>query len=155
MNRNLAGNVLHFFFVAWVVTALCFGCSRPKPEKKKAPAEIEQPRKSKIEAEFKGAKIIWTDEKGRKLWEAEFREARASQSEETRVKLLGVKATLYQDGKIASTLIAPDVAADSRTKEVKATGGVKIISATGDTSAIVQQIIWKARDGKIIGKEGV
>ncbi|MCL6519188.1 MAG: hypothetical protein K6T99_05110 [Armatimonadetes bacterium] len=151
MNRHLAWKVFQLLLVALVATVLCFGCGRQKPKGGKTPAATERPAKLKIEAQFKGAKIIWNDEQGRTLWEAEFKEAKAFRGDETQVKLLGVKANLYQDGKIASTLIAPDIAADSRTKEVRAIGGVKIISAIAKTSANVSQIIWKAREGKIIG----
>jgi hypothetical protein len=157
--------LLLLLLAASLASAICFaGCSRRQhsrsPARSGAKAEPPAPSKSpstgKINAKFEKARLIWDDEKGRRVWDAEFEEATALQSDRNAsVTLTGVKAGLYRDGKTASILIAPTVIADSRTREIRASGGVKIKSTGNGTSVSVDQLVWKSRDGRIIGSGGV
>lgn len=158
--RKLAPVVL----AAALLCAVCLsGClsrravpTQVDSEKAAAPnAAVEQPAGA-LEAEFRGAQITWDDEKGRRVMEAQFEEALASQTgDEAVVELRSVKARLYKGGKLASSLVAPRVVADSRTKEIRASGGVEIVSAENDASGRAERVVWKSREDKLIGTGAV
>lgn len=115
-----------------------------------------EPKKSLLNAKFKHAGITWDDEKGNRLWEAAFKEAVASQTgDDAVIELSGVKAKLYRDGKAVSNLVAPKVIADSRTKEIKASGGVTLTSASQGASARSGSLTWRSKTGKVLGTGGV
>lgn len=147
--------ILLISFVAATVSTA--GCGRREPVKervkpKESATSLKQPKEKKLEAEFERARITWDDDKGRRLWEAEFEEALASQTGESAVmELRDVKASLYKDGKVASRLIAPRVVADTRTREVRASGGVKVTSAADSASISAERMTWKSRENKLIG----
>jgi len=90
------------------------------------------------------------------LFEARFDKAEASQEGQTAVvRLRNVSAQLYSGGKPASMLTAREVIADSRTEEVRASGGAKVVSISGNVSASAGQIVWKAQQDKLIGYDNV
>lgn len=110
----------------------------------------------RLKATFRGAEISWDDENGQPIWRAQFKQAIASESGEGAVvEITGVEASLYRDGELASKLIAPRVVADSHTREVRATGGVKVFSALHKSSAIADHVVWKPRQDKLIATGGV
>jgi len=112
--------------------------------------------KTALQAEFTKARIIWNDGKGRRVMEARFKEAVASQSGKIAVvELRDAKADLYKDGRIAATLSAPRIVADGRRKEVRASGGVKIISAAEGASAVCDEVTWKSHLNKLFGAGSV
>ncbi|MHB0912608.1 MAG: hypothetical protein ACYC2Y_04090 [Armatimonadota bacterium] len=113
------------------------------------------PVKSTVRGSFKGARVVWGDSKGKRLFVAEFDEAEAVQEQESsKVSLKGVSARLYgKDGR-ESTLSAPAVTADSATREVQATGGVKLTSSDG-TVAECERLVWKSREDKVLGTGSV
>lgn len=126
-----------------------------KVEKPTAAQEPASPEKA-LKAEFRGAEIIWDDEEGARVMEAKFEEAIASQTgAEAEVELRGVKANLYKDGEAAVSISAPRVVTDSRTREVRASGGVSLTSAADGTSARADQLTWKSKEDKLIGKGSV
>jgi len=140
------------------------GCSTGGPRRTAPPSETggkaaapQAPKKkpaeeSIIKAEFQKAEMTWADENGVPVWKAQFKEATASQTGESAVvELRGVKASLYRNGKVASSLVAPRVVADSRSKEVRASGGVKITSAVDGATARCERIVWKSQEDRIIG----
>lgn len=96
--------------------------------------------------------MTWNDGKGNRVWDAQFKEAIASQTGSTSaVELRGVEADLYEDGKLVSKLIAPNVTADSKQKEVKATGGVELVSGTDGAVVHADSLRWKSAEGKVYG----
>lgn len=126
------------------------GCHQKKPPEKKQLVTAEQPSTQRVEAQFEGARIIWHDENGNKLFEARFEKAEAmQQGKEAEVRLKGVKAQLYKAGRPTSVLIAPSVVANSVAKEVRASGDVKVISGNGQASA--RQVTWKAKEDRLVG----
>jgi len=136
------------------------GPRRAMDSGKKSPAPIaagEKPAgEGALKAEFRGARITWDDENGFRVWEARFKEATASQTGKGAVvELRGVEASLYKDGKIASRLVAPRVVADSRSREVKAAGGVEVTSAVYNASVRAERLVWKSREDKLFGAGGV
>jgi len=151
--------ILLISFVAATVSTA--GCGRREPVKervkpKESATSLKQPKEKKLEAEFERARITWDDDKGRRLWEAEFEEALASQTGESAVvELRNVKASLYKDGKVASRLVAPRVVADSRTGEVRASGGVKVHSVADEVSARAERLVWKSREDRLVGTGAV
>jgi len=136
-----------------VLLAGCAGKGKsPAAVTKKQPPK---PEKTALKAEFRKAQITWADAKGHPVLEARFKEAVAStDSESARVELLGVKASLFQNGKSASTLSAERIVADSRNKEIKASGSVKITSGDG-SSAQCERAVWKSSENKLLGSGGV
>ena len=146
--------------ILWV--SLFTGClpSRQKTDKSRqsAAADKQQAKedKSEYKSEFKGASMTWDDEKGRPAWKAQFKKAIASHAGgRTQIELRGVRAVLYESGKVVSKLDAPRVVADSRKREIKATGGVTVVSVEDKTSAYSEQLVWKSREDKIIGTGAV
>lgn len=110
----------------------------------------------RLKATFRGAEIAWDDENGQPIWRARFKQATASQTGEGAVvEITGVEARLYRDGKLASKLVAPRVVADSRTREVRAMGGVKVVSALHKSSASAGRLVWRPRQDKLIATGGV
>lgn len=67
------------------------------------------------------------------------------------VELHDVKATLFKDGKPASTLVAPLVKANSSTREVSASGGVLVVAKSPNATVRADRMLWKARENKITG----
>ncbi|HUV04102.1 MAG TPA: hypothetical protein VMX94_03225 [Armatimonadota bacterium] len=126
-------------------------------KKPAAPIAGKEPaEESALKAEFHGAKMTWDDETGARVWEARFKEAIVSQTGKGAVvELREVEASLYRGGRIASKLVAPRVVADSRSREVRAAGGVKITSALDDASARAERLVWKSRQDKLFGVGGV
>ena len=112
--------------------------------------------KNDYKAQFEKARFSWFDGKGNRLWHAQCKEVIASQSAaDTRVELRGVNASLYKDGKVASTMTAPNVIADRESGEVHASGGVKIVSIVDGSTAQSDKLIWKSNEHKIIGNGSV
>ena len=149
MRRGIAG-----LLIAGIAVGLLAGCAgkghRPIARKQTAKQE-----KSALKAEFRKARITWADAKGQPLMEAQFKKAVAStDAQSARVELLGVKASLYRDGKRASGLSAQRIVADSRTKQINASGDVNVTSADG-SSARCRQVVWKSSENKLIGLGGV
>jgi len=117
----------------------------------KKPAE-----QSALKAKFEKARILWDDENGRRVLEAHFKEATISQVDgDATAELYGVQADLYRNGKVASSLTAPRVVADTRSKEVRASGGVKIISEGEDATVLSERLVWKSDEDKIVGEGAV
>jgi hypothetical protein len=153
--------------IAAVTLACCLlgGCAPkiekviepPAPAAKSAPpAEAPQPEKVTVSTKFQKAGISWDDDKGRRVLEAGFTEASAQEvNGDAQAELKGVKATLYKDGRPASILYAPTVTADSAKKEIKAGGGVKIVSKANNTSALCESVVWKSGESKLVGTGGV
>ena len=137
------------------------GCSARKGTKPVPPGVSNKTSKqpaeqTALQAEFSKARIMWNDEKGRRVMDARFKEAVASQTGQSAViELHDVKAGLYRDGKLAGTLIAPRVIADGVKKEVRASGGVRIISATEGATALCKEVTWKSRMNKFFGAGSV
>lgn len=145
-----------------LIGVICLtGCQpRRKPVAKNAgvkPPVQEQPAiEDNLKVELQKGRIIWDDAKGRRIFEAQYEEAIASQTGDTStVELHGVKANLYKNGKITSSLDAPKIVTNSKTREIKATGGAKIVSATQNTSARADQLTWKSREDKVFGSGAV
>ena len=151
MRRGISG-----VLIIGVAAGLLAGCAG----KGKSPAAVTKkqppkPEKTALKAEFRKAEITWADAKGRPVLEARFKEAAASaDSDSARVELRGVQAGLFQKGKPASSLSADRVVADSRNKEVTATGGVTITSRDG-SSAQCERAVWKSSENKLLGSGGV
>ena len=150
MRRGISG-----LLIVGVAVGLLAGCAgkgrRPVAKKQAAPKE----EKSALKAEFRKAKITWADAKGRPVMEARFKKAVAStDSESARVELLGVQASLYQNGKRASSLSAERIVADSRNREIRASGSVKITSGEG-SSALAERVVWRSSENKLLGSGDV
>lgn len=146
MRRGISG--LLIIGVAAGLLAGCAGKDRQATPKRQPPPTED---KTALKAEFRKAEITWADAEGRPVMDARFKKAVAStDSENARVELLGVKASLYQNGKRASSLSAERIVADSRTKEITASGSVKVTSADG-SSAWSERAVWKSSENKLIG----
>jgi len=105
-----------------------------------------------LKANLKKADIGWVDEHGKPIWKVGFREGNAVQLGNNGIaELVDVNADLYHDGKLAATMNAPKLAADSQNRVVSATGGVKIISAEGNGFITADKVIWKSKENKIYG----
>jgi hypothetical protein len=151
-----------------LATLACYllgGCAA-KPEKVTEPAapaaksspapETPKPEKVAVAAKFQKAGLAWDDSRGRRVMEAGFMEASAQEMNgSAQAQLKGVKATLYKDGKPASILYAPLVTADGATKELKASGGVKIVSKANNSFALCESVVWRSGDSKMVGSGGV
>lgn len=156
--RVISGALLAIALIGMLCLA---GCSRGRkntptagaPGKLSTQPKAEQPKpESTLKVEFGKARILWNDATGRRILDAQFKEAVVSQTgKNAALELKGVKASLYKNGKIASTMAAPRVVADSRTREVKASGGVKVTSAADGATAISEQLVWKAREDRVYG----
>lgn len=158
--RRLVSGAL--FAVILIGASYVGGCSHGNqkpgvsgPSRHQAGSSKDQKRpepESTLKVEFSKARVLWNDPTGRRVMDAGFREAVVLQTGQNgALELRGVRANLYKDGKIVSILTAPKVVADSKTREVKATGGVRVTSVQDGTSAVSEQIIWKARADKISG----
>ncbi len=130
--------------------------AKPPPKKPAVQAQKQPEPQSALKAEFGKARILWSDRNGQRIMDAQFKDAIASQTgKNAALELKGVKASLYQNGKVASIVIAPRVVADSRTREVRASGGVKVVSTADGGVAVSNEIVWQAQRDKITGIGGV
>lgn len=138
--------------IVGLAASILAGCGKGKPPVVKQPPKEE---KSNLKAEFHKAGLAWADAKGRPLMEAGFKQALASTSgEEAKVELLGAKASLFRDGKRASSVIADRMVADSRTKEIRAVGGIRITTDDG-SSARCERVVWNSSANKLSGSGSV
>jgi hypothetical protein len=171
MNNHIAGNRACCMAAALFAVASCLlgGCaakpgkvvkpSAPTAKSVPAPAPApkpEEPEKVAVAAKFQKAGIAWDDSKGRRVMEAGFTEASAQEMNgSAQAQLKGVKSTLYKGGRPASILSAPKVTADGATKELKASGGVKIVSKANNSFALCESVVWRSGDSKMVGSGGV
>ena len=154
--------VLAVLLVTALVGAACVaGCSgKGRTDKAASSARSKAAKQrepeSMLQAEFSKARIIWSDSHGRRVMEAQFKEAVGSQTgNNSTLELRTVKASLYKNGKIAGILTAPSVMADSRKKEIWASGGVTVSSAVENATASADRIVWKAREDRLYGTGNV
>ena len=124
------------------------GAKSPSP---RSSARIQKPEEQgKLRATFRGAEIMWDDERGKPIWRAKFEEATASQTEGGAVvEIKNVEASLFRNGQLVTKLVAPHVVADSRSQKVVADGGVKITSVVYKSSAYASRVVWKSREDKL------
>ncbi|MBI2844821.1 MAG: LPS export ABC transporter periplasmic protein LptC [Armatimonadetes bacterium] len=69
-----------------------------------------------------------------------------------------VNAEFYDGGKLVARMSAPIVEADEKTRVITATGGVKIVSETPDSTIRViraEWIKWYSRENKLVGNGGI
>ena len=146
-------------FLMVLAFSTCFiGCNSQKEAvvKPNDPKVVEKQPDPEVEATFRTAELGWSDEKGRKVMDAKFKEASASHTDvSSTVVLRDVKAVLYAKGKAVAELTAPDVDIDNNTRMIKATGGVKVVSTSRNTTISADTIIWKSRENKLIGHGNV
>jgi LPS export ABC transporter protein LptC len=151
MRRGISG-----LLIVGLAVGLLAGCAgKGKPPAAVTKKQAPKQEKTAVKAEFHKAHISWADAKGRPVMEASFKEAVASSNGDTAiVELVGVKADLFRDGKPASSLRAERIVADSRKKEIRAAGNIRITSRDG-SSAQCERATWKSSANKIIGSGGV
>jgi hypothetical protein len=146
------------FFMIFALLICLVGCDSQKgavvkPSGKQPDKEQSTPG---VEAKFTEAKLNWTDEKGRKVMDASFNEARVSQTDVKSASALeDVKAVLYANGKASVELTAPVVNIDNASREIRASGGVKVVSKTEGASFEADTLVWKSRESKLIGSGNV
>lgn len=148
---------------AVLIAAWLCGCApgrkgqRPAPPKKQTtPVAKDDKPKSTLNAQFGKARVIWTGQDGKRLWEARFKRASGSQQgDDAELELFGVSAVLYKNGKAVSAMTAPRVMANSKTREVRASGGVKITSSVDGSSAVSDRLTWSAARDRLDGSGGV
>lgn len=153
---------LALLVVTALVGAVCVtGCSGKGRTDKAASsarskAEKQREPESTLQAEFSKARVLWSDSHGRRVMEAQFKEAVGSQTgDNSTLELRTVKASLYRNGQVAATLTAPSVRADSRKKEIWASGGVSVSSALENARASADRIVWKSREDRLFGTGNV
>ena len=161
MRANIGRTIQSVLLVAVLIIVLPMtGCrkeTRPHISPKAAGRDDNQglfgsSKGDSLKASFKKARITWNDAKGNRVWDAQFKEAIASQTGSTSsVELRGVEADLYEGGKLVSKLIAPNVTADSKQKEVKATGGVELVSSADGAVVHADSLRWRSAEGKVYG----
>lgn len=151
-----------FLLLVGLIIALCIaGCGQPQPQRPGAksmvnPSTSKPKEEDSVDAKLQAAKVLMRDEKGRPLWAARFSEGTGSKDYAKSVGIFhNVSASLYKDGKVASTLVAPLVEADSRSKEFRASGGIKIVSNSDGATATCQRIVWKSKENKVYGTGNV
>jgi lipopolysaccharide assembly outer membrane protein LptD (OstA) len=121
------------------------------PHKAKKPTEVHETAK----ATFQKTKLIWSDPKGRSLFDAVCKSASVKNEENGIAELNGVTARLYRNGVFVSVLTAPRVTAWNNTRKISADGGVIVKSKT--TGAIYRSdtLVWDSMKDKIIGTGNV
>lgn len=141
---------------AIICIILAAGCSPPNRAAQSRHAAEKAKTESAYKGEFEKARIIWNDGKGAPILQARFKKALTSMTgDDTVGELQGVNASLYKDGKPASTMIAPKVIIDRKSGEIKATGGVKVVSAVDGSVARSDKMTWKSRDDRLLGAGSV
>lgn len=109
-----------------------------------------------VKADLKKAEMVWVDERGNPIWKAGFAEGHASQMGDNAIAdLTDVKAVLYRNGQPAANLTAPVVSANNKSRELTASGGVKIVSLAENGSVTADKLVWKSREDKIYATGGV
>ncbi|MCS7207982.1 MAG: LPS export ABC transporter periplasmic protein LptC [Fimbriimonadales bacterium] len=96
------------------------------------------------------------DEQGNTLWKLEAQSLRA-ESKESHAQgiLVRVRGWLYRNGKPVLEFTAPYARAHSERREVEAWGKVVAVSKTNDARLEAGRILWKARQDRILAREGV
>lgn len=128
----------------------------PVAQKEPMPEAAKEPPKTSVKANLQTAELVWEDDNGRPVWKAQFKEGHLAQADDSaEVQLIGVKATMFRNGKPASSLSASSVTADSNTREIVANGAVKVVSFKDNGSLAANKLVWKSKEDKIIGTGNV
>jgi hypothetical protein len=164
------------FFVAAVVTIGGVGCGRSvtsDPGAKVVPVSngknvsdtsgtTKKTAPTPKPPEDTGPKLKFTQEevtlewieKGTLKMSATARDGQINQV--TRIgQLKGFSAKMYENGKLTTTMSAPNVIADTAKRTVTATGGVVLKSMDRNTTVECEWMTWYAKRQKVIGNGGV
>ncbi|MHB1001601.1 MAG: LPS export ABC transporter periplasmic protein LptC [Armatimonadota bacterium] len=126
------------------------------PAQNKMESDKNKKPQTAVDANLQKADLIWVDEKGKPVWKAQFKEGHLSQVNNTAdVVLVDVKAIMYKNGKAISSLVAPSVLANSKTRDITASGGVKVVSYAQNGSVYADKIVWKSSEDKVTGTGSV
>lgn len=99
-------------------------------------------------------KVAYRDAAGRPLWEAVAKRSTVSQNPSS-IRLEGVKATLYTEGKPAWFCFAPILTAQRPSERVVFSGGVRIKSADGKQTFNARTVTWDAEKQTLYGEGDV
>ena len=148
----LAGSLLTA--VAGCGTNQSTAAGKPKPVKRAAQAQ-QPPADTgpKLELSQKGVTLRWA-ENGVLRMSASAREFRGNEITKTG-ELIDFSAQLYDKGKPATSMVAPNVLADTVKRIVTATGGVTVKSLDRHTVIKAKWVKWYEKEQKIVGNGGV
>lgn len=148
------------------LAALCLvsGCRSANPSGGKAtpqPSPVASPTPTPVpqfQGTAKGIHLELFDDKGQKYAEISGDAAGLDPlGKNQRVSLSNGKATLYKEGKPASTVNANRLTADDQTKTLKALGGVVVrsLEQEGAPTARADEVTWEHEKDRIQGKGNV
>ena len=132
------------------------GCGRaekrpgaPAPGEKAGPPK----RAEKVRVESRGLRELSWQEDGKYIMRASA--GRLTGEEQGKLELRDARVTLYREGSEAVKVSAPVISADTQGKTLAARDGVVVDSIAGDTRVTVGSLLWRYREGKMIGEGGV
>jgi len=141
------------FVAASIAVLYIAGCGQPETGQAIHNKATKPSVKESISAKFSGATVVWRDENGKPLFDASLSSVSVSQSDLKSLggKLQNAKVGLYKDGKIVSRMSAGWIEADSTRREIKAYGGVKVLSVENGAVATSERMTWKSKENKVYG----
>ncbi len=128
----VAVSVLLIGVVAWWGAGLVARWTQPRAQASPPPPAIE----------FRGVDLVEFTE-GTKLWD--LRAERVHYDPDSQVANLdGITARFWKGGRLVSTAVSPTAVLDSRTRDLRMKGGIRVDSAIANTQVRADEVVWQA-----------
>lgn len=128
---------------AWWGSGLVTRWTQPRPQASAPPPAIA----------FRGVDLVEFSE-GTKLWD--LRAERVHYDPDSQVANLdGITARFWEGGRLVSTAVSPTAVLDSRTRDLRMRGGIRVDSAIANTQVRAEEVIWQAASQSLQAKGDV
>lgn len=128
----MAASVGVIGFGAWWGAGLVTRWTQPRAQDTPPPPAIE----------FRGVDLVEFSE-GAKLWDLTAESVHYDPDSQV-ANLNGIEAHFWEGGRIVSTAVSPTAILESRTRDLKMVGGIRVESALANTQVRADQMIWQA-----------
>lgn len=139
----LAASLVSVGLGAWWGSDLVARWRQPRVEPTQAPPAIE----------FSGVDLVEFSA-GTKLWDLKA-EAVHYDPDGQVANLTGIQARFWEDGRVVSTAVSPTAVLDSRTRDLRMGGGIRVDSAIANTQVRADEVVWQAASQSLQAKGDV
>lgn len=128
----LAASLVLIGLGAWWGVGLVTRWRQPRAQDTPPPPAIE----------FRGVDLVEFSE-GAKLWDLTADEVHYDPDSQV-ANLKGIQARFWEGGRVVSTAVSPTAVLDSRTRDLRMGGGIRVDSALANTQVRADQVVWQA-----------
>lgn len=139
----MATSLLLIGMGGWWGAGVVTSWTRPRPQPTVAPPAIE----------FSGVDLVEFDA-GSKLWDLKAVSVHYDPDLQV-ANLSGIEARFWEGGRVVSTAVSPTAVLDSRTRDLRMGGGIRVDSAIANTQVRADEVIWQAASQSLHAKGDV